>query len=134
AKARRRDLLVGHDAMWDLYDARLPSSVTSGAAFTRWWRDHRLADPDVLRFSVDELVDPDAGEVSDRAYPDTWTAGPGDLELPLEYRFEPGDALDGVVVDIPVDVLDAVEPAGLDWQVPGNREELVTALVRALPK
>ena len=132
AKARRRDLLVDHDAMWDLYDARLPASITSGTAFTRWWRDHRLADPDVLRFSTEELVDPDAGEVSTWAYPDTWPSG--DLELELHYVFEPGDPLDGVVADVPVDVLNRVEPAGLDWQVPGSREELVTALVRALPK
>ena len=132
AKARRRDLLVDHDAMWDLYDARLPASVTSGAAFARWWRDHRLADPDILRFGTDELVDPDAGEVSAHAYPDSWPAG--DVELALEYRFEPGDVLDGVVADVPVDVLNRIEPAGLDWQVPGNRGELVTALVRSLPK
>src|SRR5690606_23655577 len=67
AKARRRDLLVDHDALWGLYDARLPASITSGAAFARWWRDHRLADPDVLRFTTAELLAPDAGEVSERA-------------------------------------------------------------------
>ena len=69
AKARRRDVLVDHDAMCDLYDARLPDAVTSGAAFDRWWRDHRLADPDLLRFSTEELVDPEAGEVSERRLP-----------------------------------------------------------------
>ena len=132
AKARRRDILVDHDGVYDLYDARLPASITSGRAFDRWWRDHRLTDPERLMFTVEELVDPDAGDVSTVEFPDAWPAG--NLDLPLHYRFEPGDSLDGVTVDIPLDVLNRFDGAGLDWQVPGHREELVTALVRSLPK
>jgi ATP-dependent helicase HrpA len=35
---------------------------------------------------------------------------------------------------VPLPLLDVVDRAGLDWQVPGNRRELVTALIRSLPK
>ncbi|HET6664589.1 MAG TPA: ATP-dependent RNA helicase HrpA, partial [Acidimicrobiales bacterium] len=132
AKVRRRDLLVDPDTIYDLYDARLPATVTGGKAFDRWWRDHRLTDADRLVFSVDELLDPSGGTVSATDYPDVWPAG--DLTLPLTYRFEPDEPLDGVTVDIPVDVLNRFDGAGLDWQVPGYRFELVTALVRSLPK
>src|SRR5581483_4667245 len=40
----------------------------------------------------------------------------------------------GVLVHIPVAVLERVAADGFDWQVPGLRFELVTALIRALPK
>nr|MDT0527003.1 DUF3418 domain-containing protein [Streptomyces sp. DSM 41633] len=64
--------------------------------------------------------------------PDTWQAG--DLELPLTYRFEPGAADDGVTVHVPVGVLARLGGDGFAWQVPALREELVTALIKSLPK
>ncbi len=39
-----------------------------------------------------------------------------------------------MTVDVPLPVLDHVRASGFDWQVPGRREELVSTLVRALPK
>ena len=52
----------------------------------------------------------------------------------MTYQFEPGAAADGVTVHIPVQVLNQVTDDGFDWQVPGLREELATALLRSLPK
>ena len=48
--------------------------------------------------------------------------------------FEPGQPTDGVTVEIPLAVLNQVVEARFDWQVPGYRRELVTALIRSLPK
>ena len=45
-----------------------------------------------------------------------------------------GSEADGVTVHIPVAVLNQVRADGFDWQVPGLREELATALIRSLPK
>ena len=60
------------------------------------------------------------------------------LTLPLSYAFAPGAAEDGVTVDVPLAVLDGVAAAtsgeSLAFTVPGLREELVTALLRTLPK
>jgi ATP-dependent helicase HrpA len=60
------------------------------------------------------------------------------LTLPLSYAFAPGAAEDGVTVDVPLAVLDGVaaQTSGesLAFTVPGLREELVTALLRTLPK
>jgi ATP-dependent helicase HrpA len=56
------------------------------------------------------------------------------LELPLAYHFEPGAADDGVTVRIPLPVLNQVGADPFSWGVPGLREELVTALIRGLPK
>ncbi len=54
--------------------------------------------------------------------------------LTLAYRFEPGAPDDGVTVVVPLALLAQLRPDGFDWQVPGLRDELVTALLRALPK
>ncbi len=64
--------------------------------------------------------------------PDAWQAG--ELSLPLTYRFEPGTEDDGVTVHVPVEVLARLGGSEFSWQVPALREELVTALIKSLPK
>ena len=56
------------------------------------------------------------------------------LDVPLSYRFAPGEPLDGVTLRVPLTALNQVDEAVLDWQIPGYRGELVQALVRTLPK
>jgi ATP-dependent helicase HrpA len=130
-RLRRRDLLAGPDVLEEFYDAVLPAEVTGGGRFRRWWR--RTADAeDRLDVPLRVLVDRRGGPVELSDFPDTWRQG--DLELQLRYRFEPGAADDGVTVEIPIGVLNRVEPAGFDWNIPGYRAELVAALVRSLPK
>ncbi len=128
-RVRRRDLLVGDDEIFAFYDSRIPSDVVSGRHFDAWWKKQRHTSPDLLTLTRDDLVRRD--EPEDDA-PDTWRAD--DLELPVSYRFEPGAADDGVTVHVPVDVLGRLGGADFGWQVPALREELVTALIRSLPK
>ena len=52
----------------------------------------------------------------------------------MTYTFGPGAPDDGVTVHVPLAVLNQVHTDGFDWQVPGHRLDLVTALVRSLPK
>lgn len=52
----------------------------------------------------------------------------------MTYQFEPGADADGVTVHIPLQVLNQVTSEGFDWQIPGLREEVVTELIRSLPK
>jgi ATP-dependent helicase HrpA len=54
--------------------------------------------------------------------------------MPLRYRFEPGADDDGVTLEIPLALLARLENRGFDWLVPGLRDELVTALLKTLPK
>ena len=127
-RARRRDLLVTDDDIYGLYDARIPAEVVSAKHFDGWWKKQRHLTPDLLTFTRDELLrDEDADE-----HPDTWRSG--DVSLPLSYRFEPGAAADGVTVHVPVDVLARLGGDAFAWQVPALREELVTALIKSLPK
>jgi len=129
-RARRRDLLVSDDAVYAFYDARIPADVVSAHHFDAWWKKQRHRTPDLLTFTRDDLLRSDDAAGAGR--PDTWELG--DVALPLTYRFQPGAADDGVTVHVPVDVLARLGGDEFAWQVPALREELVTALIRSLPK
>ncbi|RAG86762.1 ATP-dependent RNA helicase HrpA [Streptacidiphilus pinicola] len=131
-RARRRDILVDEETLFDFYDQRVGQEVVSAAHFDSWWKKTHRSRPDLLTFTPELLVNDSAETVTERDYPSVWHQG--DLELPLTYQFEPGTEQDGVTVHIPLTLLNQVKPAGFDWQIPGLREELVTALIRSLPK
>jgi ATP-dependent helicase HrpA len=128
-KARRRDLLVGDEEIYAFYDARIPAEAISARHFDAWWKKQRHKTPDLLTLTRDDLLRTDG---ADADQPDRWQAG--DLSLPLSYRFEPGTEDDGVTVHVPVEVLARLGGDEFAWQVPALREELVTALIRSLPK
>lgn len=130
-RARRRDILVGDEALFDFYDQRVPADVVSARHFDAWWKKARQEQPDLLTFSPEMLVNEGAG-VSARDYPDTWKQL--GQRMRLTYQFEPGADADGVTVHVPLQVLNQVSSHGFDWQIPGLREELITALIRSLPK
>ncbi|HEV3496432.1 MAG TPA: ATP-dependent RNA helicase HrpA [Actinomycetes bacterium] len=131
-RARRRDILVDDHTLFDFYDRRIPDEVVSARHFDAWWKRASQDRPDLLDFERSMLIEEaaDAPDVED--YPDTWHQD--GLRLRLTYQFEPGSDADGVTVHIPLAVLNQVVPDGFDWQVPGLRHELVTELIRSLPK
>jgi ATP-dependent helicase HrpA len=129
-RSRRRDILYDDEAIFDFYNARIPADVATTRSFETWWRGEHKTHPDLLTMTRETL----AGEVAidEDAFPATWRQG--DQTLPLRYRFEPGSEDDGVTVEVPLALLASLSPAGFDWLVPGLREDLVTALLKTLPK
>ncbi len=127
-KARRRDLLVGDEEIFAFYDARVPAEAVSARHFDAWWKTQRRQTPDLLTLTRGDLLRNDLSVDQ----PDVLQAG--DVSLPLTYRFEPGAEDDGVTVHVPVEVLARLGGDEFAWQVPAVREELVTALIRSLPK
>ncbi|WP_346620298.1 ATP-dependent RNA helicase HrpA [Blastococcus montanus] len=137
-RARRRDIAVDDETLFELYDARIPADVVSTRHFDRWWKQARHRQPELLTFTPEMLTNAAvAAEVRPDDYPDEVRLTQG-LTLPLSYAFAPGAAEDGVTVDVPLGVLDSVAQRtsgeSLAFTVPGLREELVTALLRTLPK
>ncbi|QFZ75512.1 ATP-dependent RNA helicase HrpA [Streptomyces fagopyri] len=131
-RARRRDILVDDETLFDFYDQRVPADVVSGAHFDSWWKHKRHDEPELLDFERSMLINEKAGTVTKDDYPDSWRQGP--LKFRVTYQFEPGADADGVTVHIPLQVLNQVTDEGFDWQIPGLREEVVTELIRSLPK
>lgn len=134
-RARRRDILVDDETLFDFYDQRVPEDVVSGAHFDSWWKKKRAeagGEPELLDFERSMLINERAGDVSKDDYPDTWRQGA--LKFKVTYQFEPGADADGVTVHVPLQVLNQVTADGFDWQIPGLREEVVIELIRSLPK
>jgi ATP-dependent helicase HrpA len=131
-RARRRDLLVDDEALFGFYDQRLGQEVVSARHFDSWWKRIERDHPDLLDFEKSMLLRQGADGVDQRDYPDEWRQD--GLTLRLSYQFEPGADADGVTVHVPLAVLNQLTGGGFQWQVPGLREELVTALLRSLPK
>jgi ATP-dependent helicase HrpA len=134
-RVRRRGLVVGEEKLFAFYDARIPADVISAQHFDTWWKQARRADPALLTFRPGDLLSDDSAQVSTESYPDAWTSQSRAIRaLPLSYAFEPGSNTDGVTVDIPLSRLNQVDAAEFSWQVPGLRTELVTEMIRSLPK
>ncbi|MGW8566012.1 ATP-dependent RNA helicase HrpA [Isoptericola sp. NPDC055881] len=130
ARSRQRGLVASEDDLFAFYDERVPDDVVSAAHFDRWWRSAQRETPDLLTFTLDQLVDADAVDTSE--FPETWTQG--EVTLPLTYQFQPGSAADGVTVHVPLSILNRVAPEGFDWMVPGLLDELCVATIKSLPK
>ncbi|MEO8263732.1 MAG: ATP-dependent RNA helicase HrpA, partial [Pseudolysinimonas sp.] len=127
-RTRRRDILVDDEAVFEFYDRRLPRTVTDVRAFERWAKDDGTA---ALTMTRSDLLD-DEEPVDEDSYPAEWVQG--DQRFRLAYRFEPGADDDGVTVELPLALLPRVEADEFSWLVPALREELVTALLKSLPK
>ncbi len=131
-KARRRDIVIDDQTLFDFYDQRLPAEAVSSRHFDSWWKKTRQTQPELLNFSAELLAQPAASTVDEGDYPDSWQQGA--LTFALTYQFEPGTEADGVTVHIPLSVLNQVVGDDFEWQIPGLREELVIALLRSLDK
>ncbi|SNY73709.1 ATP-dependent RNA helicase HrpA [Paractinoplanes atraurantiacus] len=131
-RARRRDIAVDDETVYALYDARIPADVVSARHFDAWWKNARRTQPDLLTFTRELLVNAGRDSVDPNAYPDAWLAN--GVKLPLSYEFEPNTAADGVTVEVPLALLNKLDPEDFGWSVPGFRKEVVIALIRALPK
>ncbi len=131
-RARRRGLVIDDTAVFAFYDARIPPDVASVRHFDSWWRQRRRTHPHDLDLDPELLRSAAATSARPGDFPDHWEFD--GQSYPLRYEFAPGSEFDGVSVDVPLSALNRIRPAGFDWGVPGLREELVTALLRALPK
>ncbi|WP_420063995.1 ATP-dependent RNA helicase HrpA [Microbacterium bandirmense] len=130
-RERRRDILAGDETVFAFYDERIPRDVFDVRSFEKWWRDALAKTPKLLVMRESDLIDDD--ERADQSeFPTRWKQD--DQVLGLAYRFEPGAEDDGVSVVMPLALLQQIRDTGFDWQVPGLRAELITALLRALPK
>ena len=132
AKERRADLLATADAQVDFYLERLPAEVSGIAALSAWLR--RADDAAVERLTMTErdLLARDAVVASAADFPAVLRVD--GLELPLKYRFAPGEVDDGVSVRVDVGVLPHLRQAPLDWLVPGFLEQKCVELMKGLPK
>ncbi len=131
-RLRRRDLLVDDQAIFAFYDALLPESIISLAAFEAWRKKAEAQQPDLLAMTESDLVAIALPGDEEEQFPRqlSWDG----VNYRLDYRFEPGHPEDGVSVDVPVEILQQVPGWRFQWLVPGLLRDKCIALVKALPK
>jgi ATP-dependent helicase HrpA len=131
-KARRQDVLVDEHTIFAFYDAIIPAGMHNGATFERWRRDAERENPKLLHLTREYLMRHAAAEVTEEQFPETLDAA--GAKLALGYRFDPGHALDGVTVTVPLALLNQLDEARFEWLVPGMLRDKVAWLIKALPK
>ncbi|WP_129359921.1 MULTISPECIES: ATP-dependent RNA helicase HrpA [Micrococcaceae] len=141
ARLRRRDLRVDDDVIFDFYDARIPADVVSERHFDRWWKRTRPQNEHLLDLNPENLIDEEARDYDESQFPRTWVLPTSDSELRLDLSYEfapaaPGASpeADGVFVQVPIVFLNQIPQEPFEWLIPGLRHELVTALIKSLPK
>lgn len=131
-RTRRRDIVGDDEAVFEFYDQRVPQQVTSVRDFEGWWKEAQRTQPKLLTMRRADLLEDEAEEVDESEFPRQWTHG--DQTLRLKYRFDPTAEDDGVTVNVPLPLLPRLEGSDFEKLVPGLRQELVTALIKTLPK
>ncbi len=131
-RARRPELIPDEQDQFRFFNNRIPLDVFSTRSFEGWWRKARVEKPQLLNMTRENLKEVELVAPDENEFPGSWiTHG---HQFNLQYRFAPGDIEDGVTISIPVEVLPSLQSEEFDWLVPGLRLELVTELIRALPK
>lgn len=132
AKARRRDILVDEEILYDFYDKLIPENIYSGPSFEKWRITFEKNNKDALMLTRDYLMQRDDSHVQGEQYPDHVRVA--EMMLPLRYHFEPGAEDDGVTVRVPAAALNQLPAHSFDYLVPGMLEEKVIEFIRSLPK
>src|SRR5690606_897426 len=69
-KARKRDILVDDQVLYDFYDSRIPDDICRGASFESWRKKQEQHQPQLLFLTREELLARSADEVTEEAFPD----------------------------------------------------------------
>ena len=129
-KARRQDVLVDEELIYAFYDQQLPANVCSGASCEHWYREEVKKQPKLLLLSQEELMRHEAAGITTQAFPKMMRLG--GVDCLTTYLHEPGDAKDGVTVDVPLFALNQVNEERCEWLVPGMLKDKVQALIKTL--
>lgn len=129
---------ITDEDLFDFYNRVIPQDITSLAALAKWWKTNHDADPTLLDFDpdkVERLSETDSVSLDD--YPDRWHTRGTDgqpIDLRLSYVYDPTNPDDGVTVHVPLKALGRITSDQFTWNVPGLMDELLLAMIKALPK
>ena len=132
AKGRRRDLLISEDDLAAIYDKLMPRHVCRVSDLRHWFKKQASETKDALFFDEKMLLRRDDVGLQENDFPSALKLS--ELELPLKYRFAPGQPDDGITVTIPAGVLPSVNAELLEWSVPGMLPAVIEFWLRSLPK
>jgi ATP-dependent helicase HrpA len=131
-RARQPGLAADEDDIHRFYEARIPAEVVSTRSFEGWYKKAQHENPELLLMTRENLLGTNVVEPDEVAHPSEWNHG--GQRFKLHYRFDPGALDDGISVDVPLPLVANLDSRPFEWLVPGMRAELITELIRSLPK
>ncbi|MEK9578396.1 MAG: DUF3418 domain-containing protein, partial [Aquiluna sp.] len=129
---RKPELIPGEELLFTFYHHRIPLDVFSTRSFEGWWKKVKQEKPEFLQMTEAKLFDDAAQMPSEDDFPGTIEALGHVFDV--EYRFAPGETEDGMAIRVPLSLLGSLKPEPFEWLVGGMRYELVTEMIRSLPK
>ena len=130
-KTRDRDLIVDRNNLAAFYQQTLPADVADVAALRRAIKADEQLDQR-LRMTRADIM-PHSGSVDlGQQFPNEVKIG--SMEVPVDYRFEPGAKDDGASIKIPLEGIGQIDDVQTGWLVPGLLQSRIVALIRSLPK
>ena len=132
AKTRDRKWIIDETAIYDFYDRNLPEEAVDGRALNELLNISGSTLANSLTMTESDLIPETEEEFAEDAFPNQVSFG--ELKLPIEYRFEPGNAADGLTLKVPETAIGQIRANQLGWLVPGLVESKIIALIRSLPK
>lgn len=131
-KARRRDIMVDEQTLYEFYAERLPTEIYDGITFEAWQKKASSSDLNDLFLTREYLIQQQQVQDIAEQFPETLIVH--NSKVHLQYRFEPGHIEDGVTAILPLAILNQVEEWRFDWLVPGLVKDKLIALIKSLPK
>ena len=113
---------------YEFYSDRLPMDVYDALSLRNWLQTAPREVTGRLHMNRADLLPADTQTASLSEFPQSLEHG--ELSLDLDYRFEPGEADDGLSITVPRETLGQLNEAYLEWMVPGLLEEKLVALIR----
>ncbi len=129
-KSRRQDVLVDDELIFAYYDQQIPAEVCSGYLLEQWYREESKKNPKLLMLTREELMRHEAAGITTQAFPKVVRLGGVDCRA--TYLHEPGDAKDGLTVELPLFALNQVNEERCEWLVPGMLQGKIFALIKSL--
>ena len=131
-KTRDRAMVVDDYNVSQFYEERLPQEAVDHISLLNLLKDDSTGLNQRLKMTQNDLL-PDHGDTDiQQQFPDEVVVG--SIQVPVEYRFAPGESDDGPTVLIPVEGVGQVDDLQTGWLVPGLVPGRIEAMIRSLPK
>lgn len=119
------------ERLFRFYNTRL-KNISSIHDLNRVVKERSETEPRFLCATEADLAGGEDFEADLQQFPDQVSLA--NSVIPVTYSYKPGQEHDGVTVKVPVQLAGHLTTGQVQWMVPGMREEIAAALLRALPK
>ncbi len=127
-KVRKRNLMVSEEELFLIYKSRLKNIFDLGLLQEYIKKNGEES----LLIQQEDLLAGNTDNLNLEQFPDQLSFG--NVDVSVEYNFEPGREEDGVTLQVPSREAGNVDAASLDWAIPGLHRDRIAALIKGLPK